>query len=134
MNASVRVKLWGAILLALGVAGCNPVLVREFRVTPNQVGDSALELKAERALVPFGLESFDAGPTHSFAFRRRWPNLATGRPGEMSVTFALDEQSDAWSVRLRQWPVAHQTHFGADVEAALVDELSRSGYKVSKTK
>jgi hypothetical protein len=133
MHASVRVKLWGAILLAHGLAGCNPVLVREFRVTPNQVGDSALELKAERALVPFGLESFDAGPTNSFAFRRQWPNLATGRPGEMSITFALDEQGDAWSVRLRQWPVAHQTHFGADVEAALVDELSRSGYKVSKT-
>ena len=91
-----------------------------------------MELKAERALVPFGLEPSDAGPTHSFAFRRQWPNLATGRPGEMSVTFALDEQGDAWSVRLRQWPVAHQTHFGADVEAALVDELSRSGYKVSK--
>lgn len=129
-----KYRVLGAILLALGLAACNPVLLREFHVTPSQVGDSALELKAEKALVPFGLESFDAGPAGSFGFRRQWPNLATGRPGEMSITFALDEQGDTWSVRLRQWPVAHQTHFGADVEAALVDELSRSGYKVSRTK
>ena len=129
-----KYRLLGVTLLSLGLAACNPVRVREYRVTPNQVGDSALETKAEQALVPFGLESFDAGATHSFGFRRQWPNLATGRPGAMSITFALDEQGDAWSVRLRQWPVAHQTHFGADVEAALVDELSRSGYNVSKTK
>lgn len=124
----------GAILLSLCLAACSPVLLREYHVTPDQVGDSALELKAERALVPFGLVSFDAGSTSSFGFRRQWPNLATGRPGEMSITFALDEQGNAWSVRLREWPVAHQTHFGADVEAALVDELSRSGYKVLRTK
>ena len=123
-----------AIALAIGLAACSPVLVREYRVTPNQVGDSTLETKAGKALVPFGMESFDAGPTDSFGFRRQWPNLATGRPGEMSITFALDEKSDAWSVRLREWPVAHQTHFGADVEAALVEELLRSGYKVSRTK
>ena len=129
-----RYGVAGVIVLALGLAACSPVLVREYHVTPNQVGDSALERKASNALVPFGMESFDAGPTQTFAFRRQWPNLATGRPGEMSITFASDESGDAWSVRLREWPVAHQTHYGADVEAALVDELSRSGYKVSRTK
>jgi hypothetical protein len=129
-----KYRVVGAIGLALGIAACSPVLVREYHVTPNQVGDSALELKASKALVPFGMESFDAGPTQSFGFRRQWPNLATGRPGAMSVTFALDESGDAWSVRLREWPVAHQTHFGADVETALVDDLSRAGYKLSRTK
>lgn len=124
----------GVIVLALGLAACSPVLVREYHVTPNQVGDSALELKASKVLVPFGMESFDTGPTQSFGFRRQWSNLATGRPGEMSITFALDEGGDAWSLRLREWPVAHQTHFGADVEAALMEALSRSGYKVSRTK
>lgn len=129
-----RYGVTGTIALALGLAACSPVLVREYRVTPNQVGDSALELKAEKALVPFGLEPFGAGPSQSYGFRRQWPNLATGRPGEMSITFALDESGDAWSVRLREWPVAHQTHYGADVEATLLDELSRAGYKVSRTK
>jgi len=133
-SVALKHRALSAILLAFGLAACSPVLVREYHVTPNQVGDATLETRAGRALVPFGLETFDAGPTDSFGFRRRWPNLATGRPGEMSITFAMDEKSDAWSVRLREWPVAHQTHFGADVEAALVEELSRSGYKVSRTK
>ena len=133
-SAGLKKRAFCAIVLAIGLAACSPVLVREYRLTPNQVGDSTLEIKAGKALVPFGMESFEAGPTESFGFRRQWPNLATGRPGEMSITFALDEKSDAWSVRLREWPVAHQTHFGADVEAALVEELSRSGYKVSRTK
>lgn len=128
-----RCRLLGVVVLALGLSACDPVLVREYHVTPNQVGDSALELKASKVLVSFGMESFDAGPTQSFGFRRQWPNLATGRPGAMSVTFALDESGDAWSVRLREWPVAHQTHFGADVETALVDDLARAGYKLSRT-
>jgi hypothetical protein len=129
-----KYRVLGAIVLAFGLAACSPVLVREYHVTPNQVGDSGLELKVGKVLVPFGMESSGAGPTQSFGFRRQWPNLATGRPGAMSVTFTLDDSGNAWAMRLREWPVVHQTHFGADVETALVDDLSRAGYKLSRTK
>lgn len=120
-------------LLAVVLTGCDPILVREFRVTPVQVGDTTLEAKANSTLASFSMSPFDAGGTVAFGYRRQWPNLATDRPGEISVTFAPDSSGDAWVVRLRQWPVAHQTHFGANVEAALVDEFTRSGYKVVKS-
>jgi hypothetical protein len=120
-------------VVAVALIGCDPVLVREFRVTPAQVGDSTFEAKASSTLASFDMLPFNAGGTSAFGFRRQWPNLATDRPGEISVTFAPESSGDAWLVRLRQWPVAHQTHFGANVEAALVDELTRSGYKVLKS-
>ena len=120
-------------LVAVALSGCNPVLVRELKVTPTQVGDSTLEARATTTLASFDLLPFEAMGTSAFGFRRQWPNLSSDRPGEISATFTLNNSGDVWLVKLRQWPVAHQTHFGADVEAALVKELSRSGYKVVRS-
>ena len=123
-----------AAFVAATLCGCNPVLVREFQVTPNQVGDSTLEARASPTLASFDMAPFDPSDKGAFGFKRQWPNLSSDRPAEMSVTFTPDSSGEAWLVRLRQWPVAHQTHFGADVEATLIAELSRSGYKVARSK
>jgi hypothetical protein len=121
-------------LVSVALAGCDPVLVREFRVTPAQVGTSTLEAKASPTLAAFDMSPFNTGGGGAFGFRRQWPNLATDRPGEISVTFVPESSGDAWLIRFRQWPVAHQTHFGANVESALVDGLTHSGYKVVRSK
>lgn len=123
-----------AAFVAVTLSGCNPVLVREFQVTPSQVGDSTLEAKASPTLASFDMVPFDPSGKDAFGFKRQWPNLSSDRPGEMTVTFTPDTSGEAWLVRLRQWPVAHQTHFGADVEATLFAELSRAGYKVTRAK
>lgn len=117
-------------LLALGVAGCNPVQVREFRVSPDQVGKTPIDDRAQSVLAPYQMLPFSPGSSGDFGFRRQWPNLSTGRPGEMSVTFKLASSGDAWLVRLREWPVAHQTDFGANVEMSLFSELKRDGYEI----
>ncbi len=120
-----------ALLAAVALTACDPILVREFRVAPDQVGTSTLEAKASSVLAQFDMLPLDEADPNTFGFRRQWPNLGTGRPGEMSVTFALESTGNAWLVRLRQWPVAHQTRYGANVETALMDELAHSGYTVS---
>jgi hypothetical protein len=119
-----------AALLAFGIAGCNPVLVREFQVSPDQVGKTPIDDRAQSVLAPYQMLPFSPGSSADFGFRRQWPNLSTGRPGEMSVTFKLASSGDAWLVRLREWPVAHQTAFGANVESSLFAELKRDGYEI----
>jgi len=137
MSSCARKRSAAAVLalcaaaLALFVAGCNPVLVREYRVSPDQVGKTAIDDRAQAALGPYQMVSFDPGSSADFGFRRQWPNLSTGRPAEMSVTFKLLSSGDAWLVRLREWPVAHQTDFGANVESSLFSELKRDGYEIS---
>ena len=110
------------------------MLVREYQVTPAQVGDSSLQAKAQSALASFDLLPFDMSNTEGFGFKRQWPNLSTDRPGEISVTFSAASSGDAWLLKLREWPVAHQTHFGHNVETTLLAELKRSGYKVAGPK
>ena len=122
------------VMLALSsLAGCNPVVVRDFRVTPVEVGDLPFATKVETTLARFDMLPMNVKSANGFGYRRQWANLSTGRPGEISVTFALDPSSDAWLVNLREWPVAHQTHFGADVERSLAAELSHSGYTMSRS-
>ena len=123
-----------AVLALASLAGCDPVVVRDFRVVPVEVENLPLAAKVETTLAKFDMLPMNADSANGFGFKRQWPNLGTGRPGEMSVTFSLEPSGDAWLVKLREWPVAHQTHFGADVERSLMGELSASGYKVSHPK
>jgi hypothetical protein len=123
-----------AVLALTSLAGCDPVVVRDFRVAPVEVGDLPLATKVETTLAKFDMLPMTVDSANGFGFRRQWANLGTGRPGEISVTFALDPSGDAWLVKLREWPVAHQTHFGADVEKSLKGELSHSGYAMSGSK
>jgi len=121
-------------LALISLVGCDPVIVRDFRVVPVEVGDLPLAAKVETTLAKFDMLPMSVDSANGFGFRRQWANLGTGRPGEISVTFALDPSGDAWLVRVREWPVAHQTHFGADVERSLTAELSHSGYAMSRSK
>jgi hypothetical protein len=123
-----------AVLALSSLVGCDPVMVRDFRVVPVEVGDLPLAAKVETTLAKFDMLTMSVDSANGFGFRRQWGNLGTGRPGEISVTFALDPAGDAWLVKLREWPVAHQTHFGADVERTLTGELAHSGYTMSRSK
>jgi hypothetical protein len=129
----MRTVLCAALALA-PLAGCNPVLERDFRVVPVQVGDPPLATKVETTLAKFDMLAMSADSDSGFGFRRQWTNLGTGRPGEISINFALDPSGDAWLVKLREWPVSHQTQFGADVERTLIGELAHSGYTMSRSK
>jgi len=123
-----------AVLALTSLVGCDPVVVRDFRVVPVEVGDLPLAAKVETTLAKFDMLPMSVDSANGFGFRRQWANLGTGRPGEISVSFTLDPSGDAWLVKLREWPVAHQTHFGADVERSLIGELSHSGYAMAGSK